>query len=435
MPFALVLCLAARLGAQEAGPLTLVAPAAPGGGWDQLARAMQRVLEAERLTSRAQVENIPGAAGTVGLARFVSSRRGDPSALLVTGLVMIGGAVQNASPVTLRDATPIARLVGEYEVIAVPAQSPLQTLGDLLRLFREDPGAVSWGGGSAGGTDQILVDLVARAVGVDVRRVNYVAFSGGGEARTALLGAQVTAGVSGLGEFAELSAAGRVRILAVSAPRRLAGWDVPTLREAGVEVTLANWRGVMAAPGLRPLERVALEGLVERMARSRSWRTELQRRGWENLWLSGDAFGRLIESETRRVEDLAALRGGVALDAPKPGRTAGIGGLPVWLGLGLVLCLGLVVRPAGHREKLPLGSWPRTGLVAGGLIANAALSHLAGFVPASVVLFVATAVALRAERPGRVLLVAVGFCLAVFVLFRAGLRVPLPVGSWWAGSG
>jgi putative tricarboxylic transport membrane protein len=146
---------------------------------------MQRVLESEGLAGRVTVDNAPGAAGTVGLARFATADRGNPASLLVTGLVMVGGIVQNGSPVTLAGTTPVARLVGEVEAVVVPADSPLQSLGDLLALVRRDAGSVSWAGGSAGGTDQILVDLLVRAAGADPRATNYVAYSGGGEAKAA----------------------------------------------------------------------------------------------------------------------------------------------------------------------------------------------------------------------------------------------------------
>ncbi len=177
--------------------LTIIAPAAPGGGWDQTARAMQHALEADGLVRTVLVENVPGAAGTIGLAQFVTNRQGDENTLLVTGLVMVGAIVFNDSPASLVRTTPIARLTGEFEVIAVPASSAVTNLHGLVERLRANPGAVSWGGGSAGGTDHILAGLIAEAAGVDARRVNYVAFSGGGEAVAALLGSQVTAGISG----------------------------------------------------------------------------------------------------------------------------------------------------------------------------------------------------------------------------------------------
>ena len=155
--------------------LRIIAPAAPGGGWDQTARVMQIALQQAGIVRTAPVENIPGAAGTIGLARFIGAERGNGDAVLVSGLIMLGGIVTNQSPVSLGDATPLARLTGEYEAIVVPAASPYQSLRELLTAFKERPEAISWGGGSAGGSDQILAGLIAEAVGVSPARVNYIA--------------------------------------------------------------------------------------------------------------------------------------------------------------------------------------------------------------------------------------------------------------------
>jgi putative tricarboxylic transport membrane protein len=180
---ALVTVLATPLAAAQPlyPQLRIIAPAAPGGGWDQTARVMQQVLQRSGLVQTPIVENIPGAAGTIGLARFIGAERGHGDALMVSGLIMLGGIVTNRSPVTLADVVPIARITGEYEVLAVPTASPFQTLDDLLRAFKERPESISWGGGSAGGSDQILAGLIADAVGVAPRRGNNIAFSGGGE--------------------------------------------------------------------------------------------------------------------------------------------------------------------------------------------------------------------------------------------------------------
>ena len=179
----------------------IMAPAAPGGGWDQTARSMQTALQDEKISSSVQVTNVPGAAGTIGLAQFVNQANGDASQLLVGGYVMVGGILTNNSPVTLEQVTPIARLTGEYEVVVVPAASDIKDMAGLIAKLKADPGPVSWGGGSAGGTDHIAVGLIAKASGVDPTKINYIAFSGGGEALAAILGNQVTAGISGYGEF------------------------------------------------------------------------------------------------------------------------------------------------------------------------------------------------------------------------------------------
>jgi putative tricarboxylic transport membrane protein len=182
--------------------LRIIAPAAPGGGWDQTARAMQQALQISGIVGTASVENIPGAAGTIGLARLIGAERGNGDVMMVSGLIMLGAIASHQAEVTLRDVVPIARLTSEYEVLVVPAASPYRTLTDLLTAFRARPESISWAGGSAGGTDQILAGLIADAVGVSPRRVNYVPFAGGGESIAAILGGQVTAGISGLGEFA-----------------------------------------------------------------------------------------------------------------------------------------------------------------------------------------------------------------------------------------
>jgi putative tricarboxylic transport membrane protein len=285
---------------------TIVAPANPGGGWDGTARAMQEVMQAEGIASSVEVVNVPGAGGTVGLAQFVADSGGDPSKLIVGGYVMVGAILTNDSPVTLKDVTPIARLTGDTQAIVVPAASDIQTLGDLVEKLKADPGAVSWAGGSAGGTDHITVGLLAKAAGVDPTKINYVAFSGGGEAMAAILGNQVTAGVSSVGEFAEQVKAGTMRLLAVSSAERLEGIDAPTIKEAGFDVVVENWRMVAAAPGLTPEQVAQISADIEKLNSSAGWTKMLADRGWTNTYLAGDAFAAQLDADIAATE--AVLR-------------------------------------------------------------------------------------------------------------------------------
>jgi len=283
--------------------LKIVAPAKPGGGWDQTARAMQEVIQAEGIATAVTVENIAGAGGTVGLAQFVDQDNGNGNALLVNGLVMVGAILTNQSAVTLEQVTPIARLTGEFEVIVVPAASEVQTLADLVAKFKADPGSVSWGGGSAGGTDHILAGLIAKASGVDPAKVNYVPFSGGGEALAAILGGHVTAGVSGLGEWEGQIKSGELRALAISSNERLPDVDIPTLKEQGVDVDLANWRAVVAPPGIDDAQRKELLTAVETMVKSNGWKKTLTDKKWLDLYLAGDEFATFLADENARVTD------------------------------------------------------------------------------------------------------------------------------------
>lgn len=302
----LALALAAGLGsgppalAQVKG-LEIVAPANPGGGWDQTARAMQAALQEAGLASGVQVQNIGGAGGTIGLAQFVTSRKGKGNAILVGGLVMVGAILTNKAPVTLANVTPLARLTGEHELIVVPAESPLRSLADLVAKLKENPGSVSWGGGSTGGTDHILAGLIAKAAGVDPTKVNYIAHSGGGEALAAILGGHVTAGISGAEEFMPQVRAGKLRALAVSADARVPGLDVPTLKEQGLDVALVNWRGLFAPPGIRDADKKALSDMVAKMVESPAWKATLEKRGWTDMYLPADAFAAFLKEDQAKV--------------------------------------------------------------------------------------------------------------------------------------
>ncbi len=246
-----------------------------------------------------------GAGGTVGLPRFVSQRRGRGDALMVAGSVMVGATITNRSPVGMRDVTPTARMTQEVGVVVVPANSEIRDIARLLAAFRANPGAVSVGGGSAGGTDYMILGQVLRVLGRTAREAAYVAFAGGGPAQAAIIGGQVRAGISGVSEFAEQIRGGRMRAVATTGEARSLD-GVPTLREAGVDVVGANWRGVFAPPGTNVNQRAALTSLMSDLAQAPAWRELPQTRGWGNAYLSGEAFDRFIASDLVATE--AVLR-------------------------------------------------------------------------------------------------------------------------------
>ncbi|MCK6628680.1 MAG: tripartite tricarboxylate transporter substrate binding protein [Anaerolineae bacterium] len=282
--------------------INIMAPAAPGGGWDQTARAMQTALT-KSSGQNVQVYNVAGAGGTVGLAQFVNDHNGNPHQLMVGGLVMVGAIQTNKSPVTLDQVTPIASLTTEWEAIVVPADSKYETLQQLVDDFKANPTSISWGGGSAGGSDHILVGLIAKAAGVDPAKINYVAFSGGGEATAAILSGAVTAGVSGLSEFRDQVTAGKMRLLAVSSDKAIEGVDAPTIKEAaGLDIVFANWRGVFAPSGLSAEQQAAVVVAIEKMHDTPEWQQALEQNGWTDFFQAGNEFATFLQSERTRVE-------------------------------------------------------------------------------------------------------------------------------------
>ncbi|MET0576531.1 MAG: tripartite tricarboxylate transporter substrate-binding protein [Mesorhizobium sp.] len=284
--------------------IQIFVPAAPGGGWDQTARTMDQVLRGEKLISGAQITNVGGAGGTVGLPQFISQWNGKGNSLMVAGMVMVGAIIANKSANNLSEVTPIARLTGEFEALVVPASSPFQTAGDFVAALKADPTKVPVAGGSAGGSDHILFGLIAKTVGVEATKLSYVPFAGGGEALAALLGNQVAAGISGYGEFAEQVKAGALRLLAISADTRQEGIDAPTMKEAGIDVELFNWRGVFAPPAVSDADKAAMITLIETMAKSEAWATECKNRNWTPILLTGDEYAKFLAEDTARIEGI-----------------------------------------------------------------------------------------------------------------------------------
>lgn len=310
----LVACSAPTTGANEdadAAPasldaVNLIAPADPGGGWDQTARAMSQVLTDEDLVGSAPVENIGGAGGTVGLAALANER--DPATLMVTGLVMVGAVETNASAVRIEDMTPIAKLTEEALVLVVPASSPYQTTEDLVDAIVEEGAAISVTGGSAGGADHILAGMLLTEAGVDPADIpstlNYIPNSGGGEAVTMLLGNTVQAGISGVGEFVEQIEAGELRALAVSSPEPVDLLpDTPTLVDEGYDVTLTNWRGLLAPGELEEADVDALRTLVTDLHETDAWQATLEEKGWADAFLVGDEFQSFLDGNVAEVTE------------------------------------------------------------------------------------------------------------------------------------
>ncbi|WP_309129692.1 tripartite tricarboxylate transporter substrate binding protein [Microbacterium sp.] len=282
----------------------LVVPADPGGGWDQTGRAMSQVLTADGIVGSAPVSNVGGAGGTVGLAQLANEK--DPATLMVMGLVMVGAVETNASQARLEDTTPIARLTDEPLVVVVPKDSKYDTLEELVEDVVDKGQEVTVTGGSAGGADHILAGLLLEAAGLEgaeiPEKLNYTPNSGGGEAVSLLVGNKVAAGISGVGEFLQYIEDGSMRALAVSSDEPVEALpEVPTITDAGYDVVLTNWRGVIAPGGISDAERAELERIVTEMHESGAWEEELETKGWADAFLTGDDFDGFLEESIADV--------------------------------------------------------------------------------------------------------------------------------------
>ncbi|GAB2470531.1 MAG: Bug family tripartite tricarboxylate transporter substrate binding protein [Comamonas sp.] len=297
------------LSANAAAAVKMMLPANPGGGWDTTGRALGKALQEAGAASSVTYDNKGGAAGAIGLAQFVNGSKGDGNAMMVMGAVMLGGIITGKPPVDLSQATPLARLTSEYNVFVLPANSPFKNMAEVIAQLKKDPGSVKWGGGSRGSTEHIAAAMIAKAVGVDPAKINYVAFRGGGEAIAAILGGNVTVGGSGFSEFAEYIATKKMNPIAVTSAKRLDGVDVPTLKEQGIDVEIGNWRGVYGAPGITAEQRKNLIDMIDKAMKTKSWAESVKKNDWTSAWLAGDDFSKFVTAEFASLRDTMTRAG------------------------------------------------------------------------------------------------------------------------------
>lgn len=288
-----------------AEPAVVMAPGGAGGGYDAMARLPFEAMATEGIFSDgATFTNKGGAGGTIGLAEFVGANRGNDNAVMSMGVIMVGGILLNNSPVTLDDVTPLVRLTNDTGVVAVATDSPIQTVEDLVAAMKADLGAVSIGGGSAGGVDHIAMALVAKESGLDPAKLNYIPYDSGAETVTALGGGALTVAVSGVSEFKPMADAGRIRIIAVTSEGRVEGIDAPSLKEAGLNVVIGNWRGIVGAPDMSPEGRQMWLDRFAKMHESAAWKDILAKQGWEDAYLAGDDFVAFLGDEKVRIGEI-----------------------------------------------------------------------------------------------------------------------------------
>jgi len=289
---------AAGARAQKTDPLPelrIVIPANPGGGWDQTGRALGTALQTTRLVERVQYENIGGKAGTIGLAQFVERYSSSQNTVLIGGMVMLGGIALQRPTIDLSRVTPVAELTSDYMVVAVPAASPIKSVKDLAARLAATDFKATVVGGSAGGVDHMLMGMMLRASRGVPDNFSYLATSSGADAVRALTDGKAQLAISGYSEFRSAIETGTIRALAISSRR--GKFNLPSLREGGIDTELANWRGVFAPSGIPASHAATLGALIERVAKSPEWADLVRRNDWQATYRAGAEFSGFVETE------------------------------------------------------------------------------------------------------------------------------------------
>jgi putative tricarboxylic transport membrane protein len=290
-------------GGEEKGfhRLRMMVPNSPGGGYDLTARTAVKIMEDDDITGRVEVFNVIGAGGTVAMARLMNEK-GNNDLMMTMGLGVVGATYTNGSKIKASDATAIAKLIEDPGAFFVPTDSPYKTIGDFVKAWKADPSKITIGGGSSpGGPDHLFPMETARAVGVDPKAVNFVTYDGGGDLLTALLGKKIAAGTSSPGELTDQIEAGQLRVLAVSSEERVEGIDAPTLKEAGIDLTFANWRGVLAPPEISDDAKQAMVKVLEDLHGTQQWKEALVKNGWTDAFVTGAEFEQFLKDQDQRV--------------------------------------------------------------------------------------------------------------------------------------
>lgn len=290
--------------AEPPARLEITVPGGPGSGLDQAARGIEDALRRESIVRNIQVVNVPGGGGMVALSQFITTKDGDPNAALVQGAGTVFFPLTNATPVSLADVRPLARLAGEYEVIAVREDSDITSLEDLMERFKADPGSIAWGGGSPGSTENIFFARLGKMAGMEPRQVNFIPHPNTGEVVVSALNGQVSVVGGGMQDFLPQVESGKMRILAVAAPERLEGLDAPTLRELGYDIVFANWRGISVHNSLTDEEVAPMREMIETLVKSERWHELLAERGWLDLYLPEAEYQQFIADEETAAKEI-----------------------------------------------------------------------------------------------------------------------------------
>lgn len=418
--------------------ITIIAPASPGGGWDQLARVMQHALITGGISEvPVEVVNRGGAGGTIGLTELITRHRRDPHTWMVGGSTLVSAMLMHESRFNLSETELLARLASEYNVVAVPVDSPIRTMEELVSAFKNEPSSFIWGGGSAGSADHLLVGLIAREVGVDPSTINYVAYPGGGEGGAALLGNQINAGVAGYAEWKDLAEAEELRIIGISSSERLDGVDIPTLKDAGLNIELENWRFVVAGPGLKDEDRDQILRMISAMRSTPEWQKVLETYSWQDRFLTGPELEEYIAAET---EHTAKLLDELGLSRGAKSTFYGPYLFPTLILILLLVTSGLMgvqslrTRRGVSAESEAEGAvseearseWRRFAMSASLILGYIVSLSFIGFVVSTPVYFVLQARIIGSKALVRDLIIACLFTLLAYFIFENLLSINVP---------
>lgn len=281
-------------------------PGGAGGGWDGTARGTGEALMNSGLVGNATYENLSGGGGGVAIASLIENAASSEGTLMVNSTPIVIRALTGEISQSFRDLTLVAGTVGDYAALVVLTDSPITSMEEALTMYREDPMALTIGGGSVpGGMDHLVAAIIMQGAGEDPTAFNYVGYDAGGEAMAGLLSGEIKALSTGFSEAIALAEQGEIRILGVTSPERVASYDsAPSFAEQGIDAHFVNWRGFFAAPGLPEEKLTAYQDMLAKMMDAPEWEVVRSRMGLVNIFRPGDDFAIFLEEQEKQIGDL-----------------------------------------------------------------------------------------------------------------------------------
>ena len=300
---ALALPVSTSLASGDVKELHFLIPGGAGGGWDGTARGVGKALLDSGLLEKASFENMSGGGGGKALNHLISTAKRQQGTMLVNSTPIIIRSLTGVFPQSFRDLTPISAVIADYAALVVAKDSKYQTLEQIMDDFKNDPRSVKIGGGSVKGSmDHLVPAMIIKGAGGNPQKLVYIPYDAGGKAMAGLLSGDTQILSTGFGEALGLANQGEVRILAVTSDERLAqAPDVPTVKESGIDVTFANWRGFFGAPGLPKAKAQAYRDLLKKMYDTPEWEDIRTKRGWQNLYKPGADFTAFLENQEKAI--------------------------------------------------------------------------------------------------------------------------------------
>lgn len=292
--------------AAELEKIHFVVPGGAGGGWDMTARGTGDVLMKEGLVNKVSFQNISGGGGGKAIAHMIETAAHQQDTLMVNSTPIVIRSLTGIFPQSFRDLTPVATIIADYGAIVVAGDSKYKNWAQVVADFKENPRKVKIAGGSARGSmDHLVIAAAFKGEGFDPRSVRYIAYDAGAKAMAAVLSGETPLLSTGLGEVLEMSKSGVLRILAITAPERLAAApEVPTLTEMGNNTVFANWRGFFASPGISKEKVAAWNKVFAKMYTTDRWAIVRDRNGWIDNYKPDQEFYTFLEQQELQMGDL-----------------------------------------------------------------------------------------------------------------------------------